>query len=106
MPRLFRFVADVAGMMDNGRMTYALDILKAAHRHSSRHRGELECSAICGCFYCRKTYIVAEIDDWLDEGDGTAFCPHCGIDSVIGSASGYPVAEQPFLHAMHAYWFA
>jgi len=41
----------------------------------------------------------------MEELDGTALCPHCGIDSVIGSASGYPVSEPQFLKAMHDHWF-
>jgi hypothetical protein len=41
----------------------------------------------------------------LDEGDGTALSPECGIDSVIGSASGYPVTLD-FLRRMQEHWFA
>jgi len=33
-----------------------------------------------------------EIQDWTDDGD-TALCPKCGIDSVIGSVSGYPICK-------------
>jgi hypothetical protein len=33
-----------------------------------------------------------------------AFCPYCGIDSVIGSKSGFPITKI-FLEAMHKYWF-
>ena len=62
-----------------------------------------------GCFYCLKIYEPAEIIEWIDEdetGMGTcAVCPHCAIDSVIGSASGYPITEE-FLQRMHLYWFS
>jgi acetone carboxylase gamma subunit len=34
----------------------------------------------------------------------TAVCPRCGIDSVIGSAAGYPLTRE-FLSAMEQYWF-
>jgi hypothetical protein len=34
----------------------------------------------------------------------TAICPRCGIDSVIGDESGYPVTRE-FLAAMKAHWF-
>jgi hypothetical protein len=86
-------------------MSYPRDILDAAHKHSSCHRDELDRSAVCGCFYCCETCAPAEIEDWCDDED-TALCPTCGIDSVIGSASGYPVAEQPFLKSMHERWFS
>jgi len=32
-------------------------------------------------------------------------CPECGIDSVIGSDSGYPITRD-FLKRMCDYWFA
>ncbi len=55
-------------------------------------------SESCGCFYCLEIYSSLEITDWVDEdqnGIGTsARCPKCDIDSVIGSASGYPITES------------
>ena len=85
-------------------MEYDRQTLDAAHRHSSNHRAELEQSDICGCFYCRATFTSTDIEEWEDKG-GTALCPHCGVDSVIGSASGYPAGEQSFLSSMHDRWF-
>ena len=80
--------------------------LRAGHDDSSDHGREVEASRICGCFYCCETFPPGEIEHWLEEGRGTALCPRCAIDAVIGSASGFPVAEPGFLRAMHAYWFA
>ncbi|MDJ0790140.1 MAG: cytoplasmic protein [Myxococcota bacterium] len=87
-------------------MAVPSDVL-GAHSHSSKHRGEIQRSDLCGCFYCRSTFLPAEIVEWIDETDGlgtTALCPRCGIDSVIGSASGYPLTSE-FLSAMHDHWF-
>jgi hypothetical protein len=78
-----------------------------AHRHCSRHREELLASARCGCFYCEAVFRPAEINEWVDEWGGvgqTAMCPHCGIDSVIGSESGYPITTE-FLATMKTHWF-
>ena len=75
-----------------------------AHKHSIRNREEIQRSVVCGCFYCLETYPPSKIEDWLDEDHGTALCPECGIDSVIGSESGYPVSFH-FLKKMRAYWF-
>jgi hypothetical protein len=44
------------------------------------------------------------VQDGDRPADQTALCPHCGIDSVISSASGYPITAA-FLHRMHDYWF-
>lgn len=76
-----------------------------AHKHSSKHRAEVEASDRCGCFYCLSTFVPSEIRDWLNEGDGTALCPRCSIDSVIGSRSGYPITAS-FLREMNCYWFS
>jgi hypothetical protein len=80
------------------------DVLRAAHRESIRHRPVLMRSERCGCFHCLEEFAPGEILDWVDEGDVTALCPRCGIDSVVGSASGYPVTRE-FLAAMQAFWF-
>ena len=74
-----------------------------AHEHSSNHRAELERSKSCGCFYCIAIFPPSEIREWIDDGN-TAICPYCPVDSVIGSASGYPITKE-FLERMHAHWF-
>ena len=76
----------------------------AAYQHTSRHRKEIEASEVCGCFYCLATFEPAAIEHWLNEGDGTAICPECGIDSVIGARSGFPISRE-FLERMHQHWF-
>jgi hypothetical protein len=78
-----------------------------AHKNSFRNREEVQVSSLCGCFYCLRTFAPAEVVDWEDEKGGvsaTALCPKCGIDSVIGSASGFPVTED-FLKRMNQHWF-
>jgi Zn finger protein HypA/HybF involved in hydrogenase expression len=79
------------------------DSLEAAHRHCRLNRAELQISSLCGCFYCLSVFTPAEIVEWVDE-DQTAICPKCPVDSVIGSASGYPITAE-FLLRMHDNWF-
>lgn len=90
------------------RPTGVIDVdVTLAHRHSSHHRADLHQSDRCGCFYCLRVYPAATIEDWTDAVAGvgdTALCPACGIDSVIGSASGFPV-ERWFLAKMRQRWF-
>jgi hypothetical protein len=89
--------------------------LERAHKHSSRHRSEIEGSSLSGCFYCLATFPPTEITEWTDWPDGTpdgeedrfgqtALCPRCAIDSVPGSAAGYPLTPN-FLEAMNVRWF-
>ncbi len=61
-----------------------------------------------------KIFEPSEITDWVNESSEkqtdindigqTALCPHCGIDSVIGSSSGFPMTVE-FLKEMNVYWF-
>jgi hypothetical protein len=76
---------------------------KAAHKRCIHHRAEIDASDLCGCFYCLDAFSATDIIEWVD-GDQTALCPRCGIDSVIGSASGYPI-DKHFLLQMHDRFF-
>lgn len=83
--------------------------LQQAHGHSIRHRAEILASETCGCFFCEAVFAPTEVEEWVDDpGDTgvgqTALCPRCGIDSVIGSAAGYPLTPA-FLTAMRRRWF-
>jgi hypothetical protein len=80
------------------------DDLEAAHKFCIRHKSQLILDEKCGCFNCLKIFSPKEIERWLDDGaDFTAICPYCGIDTVIGQSSGFPI-EPGFLQRMKAYW--
>ncbi len=67
--------------------------LKQIHKHSIYNRKEIEQSAVCGCFYCLRWVHPPTIKEWCDDED-TAVCPHCSIDSLIGSFSGIVLSED------------
>lgn len=75
-----------------------------AHRFCINNRRELEKDAVCGCFYCLKIFDPKEIIEWIEDTSGTAICPYCGIDSIIGTYTGYPITHE-FLEKMYRYWF-
>ena len=92
-----------------------------AHKHCFKNRAVIESSELCGCFYCLAIFPAAEITEWWDLPEGmlpdenmshsmynalalTATCPRCGIDSVIGDASEFPVTTE-FLQKMQRRWF-
>lgn len=94
------------------------DFIKA-HKYCTNHGDALKKDNICGCFYCLKIFSPSVIEKWVrhkkpidgrnterwiyDENE-TAFCPFCGVDSVIGESSGYPITRE-FLTEMNRYWF-
>lgn len=79
-----------------------------AHNASSFNRDTLSHDSECGCFHCLKIFQPSEIVEWCCEAeDGeeiTAICPHCGVDSVIGEGSGFPITRD-FLRLMQEKWF-
>jgi NAD-dependent protein deacetylases, SIR2 family len=83
-------------------MKYTEQQLLAAHRHTAHHRAEVEQSAHCACFDCGATFRSSDITAWIDDGH-TALCPACGMDCVLGDASGYHLCED-FLEQMRRRW--
>lgn len=83
--------------------------LLAAHRFCTNNKPALLKDKVCGCFYCLKIYSPDEIREYI-AGDndcdrqGTALCPYCGVDSVIGESAGFPLTDE-FLRQMKEYWF-
>jgi len=89
-------------------MSFDRNTLEAAHKHSVFNKAEGLGSDLCGCFYCLETFIAAGLVEFADEDNEkgmTLLCPHCGIDSVIGDKSGFPVGDQIFLSAMNRFYF-
>lgn len=89
--------------------------LLAAYRHTTDNRAEIEASRVCGCCSCTQIFPPDDIVAWagldassFDDPDaaigGTALCPHCGREAVIGDRSGYRI-EPGFLTAMNEAWF-
>ena len=75
-----------------------------AHQFSSNHKEELQKDKLCGCFYCLEIFDPVEIKEWIPDSKGTAECPYCGVDSVLGEHSGFPITKE-FLSKMKEYWF-
>jgi transcription elongation factor Elf1 len=83
---------------------YNLGLIIVSHKRSSKHREEILQSKECACFCCLKIFIASDIIKWLDNQQ-TAICPNCGVDSVIGDKSGYPITDIEYLKMMKKYWF-
>lgn len=81
------------------------EMLTTAHDFCFQNMPYLRKDEVCGCFFCLKIFHPREITESVDDyGIATALCPYCGIDSVIGESSGYPITRE-FLRKMHDRWF-
>ncbi|MFA6542901.1 MAG: hypothetical protein WCS99_00645 [Limisphaerales bacterium] len=74
-----------------------------AFQHTLQNRAEVLASEVCGCYFCFNTFGPSAVREWYDEIDGrivvhsegqTARCPHCHLDGIIGSASGFPITHD------------
>lgn len=68
-----------------------MNLIERAHAACTCHRAEVLASRECGCFYCLATFPPSQVKLWTDgsrRGGQTALCPRCGVDAVIGDASG------------------
>ena len=80
-----------------------------AHEFSSNHMDKLKNDKVCGCFCCLAIYSPSKIKEWIKanndcDKNGTAICPYCYVDSVIGESSGFPITKE-FLKKMNEHWF-
>lgn len=81
------------------------------HKLSKHNYRQLSESKIIGCFYCLNLEIdwasVTQFSDEDEDGPcdhSTGICPLCGIDSLIGDASGIAIDKATFV-TLNAYWF-
>ena len=75
------------------------------HSHTIRNRKEIDQSEYCHCISCCKSYPSPIIMNFIKDGDSeTALCPYCGIDAVIGDASGLEI-NQEILTKLNKRWF-
>lgn len=80
-------------------------VFEKAKNHSLDNEVEILNSDNCGCYFCRSIFSAREITDWdYEDGHTQALCPKCGMASVIGDASGFPI-EKEFLKEMNLRYY-
>ncbi|SNW09675.1 Uncharacterised protein [Eikenella corrodens] len=109
MPSRFQVASSSGNKMTNLSTDEALGAAAiAAHQFSFKNKAYLLPPQRCGCFSCLAIFRSTELEegDFVPENDGqyTACCPYCGIDSVIGENCGYAITPE-LLAAMQDYWF-
>lgn len=57
------------------------------------------------CYCCVNHFKASMVTEFVDNEDTTALCPLCGVDAVLGDATGLPIENVEYLQAMHALGF-
>jgi len=80
--------------------------LSEAAEYSFGNQAQLQRSQRAGCYYCLSIFPAEEVTEFTDTDDesGTALCPVCGLDAVLGDASGYAMTEASLI-SLKTYWF-
>ena len=76
-----------------GKQTFDTAYLKKVHASGRGNMEQAQISPICGCFNCLQLFDGREVTQSFDR-EKSAWCPRCGIDSVIASASGYEISLE------------
>jgi hypothetical protein len=85
---------------------FAPEMVENLQDYVTGNRSQIASSEFCVCMDCRERFPPESIEWFLNEGDGTAVCPKCGNDAVVGDAYGLPISDPAFLDAVHRRWFS
>ena len=89
---------------------YTEEYINTAHKATIFHEKDILQSTHCTCFYCGYQFNPTTEANlcWMDENSPkgkTLVCPMCGIDCIIGDASGFPITDANFINACTEEWF-
>lgn len=73
-----------------------MDRVRDIHMNTSRNRDDIARSKLCFCLDCRAVSKNEEVVHFIDNGE-TATCPFCGMDALLGDASGVRFSAQALL---------
>lgn len=72
--------------------------LKSVKKHLHNNDVEILDSKECVCLACRRSFSARSVSDWFnDKGNNTALCPECGMEAVLGDASGIVLNHEDVL---------
>ena len=89
---------------------YPPEYVQLAHKATFANENQILESDSCTCFYCGHTFNPQTEEKlyWITEREPkekTLQCSMCGIDCLIGSASGFPIHDPEFVKICTESWF-
>lgn len=71
-------------------MKYSKEQFPEIYKHTKNNEIDILNSKKCSCLFCRQTYDARRVSDWSNENNKiSAVCPECGMNAVVGDASGF-----------------
>ncbi len=66
--------------------------------HTKNNEIEILRSKKCGCIFCGQILDARKINNWSNDSNvSSAICPKCGMNLVLGDASGYKIDKESVL---------
>lgn len=95
---------------NNVKKIFSAETIESAHKATIFHEKDILVSLVCTCFYCGYQFDPHTEEDleWWDVESPkgkTLVCPMCGIDCIVGNASGFPATDDDFIKACTEAWF-
>jgi hypothetical protein len=84
---------------------YTKDDWKKASDATIFNRDTIQKSNNAACYCCLCHFKASQVEEYVDDDDVTAICPLCGVDAVLGDATGLPIHDLEYLQAMHTFGF-
>lgn len=89
-------------------MIWPVKTLEIAHDHCFGNQLELQKSKQVLCIACNHVFPTSLIGEWVKTGEQegpTGFCPACGLDTLLGDASPFPISDLSFGAAINTKYF-
>lgn len=83
--------------------TMDIEKIKKSIDFVTSNEDKIKKAKMAACYYCCEVYSVNEVTEFLED-EKTAFCPKCGVDSVLPDNAGYDFDQQTLIE-LHNYWF-
>ncbi|HBN00689.1 MAG TPA: hypothetical protein DD384_05680 [Firmicutes bacterium] len=87
-------------------MSYTKEQFPDIYKHTKDNELDILQSKKCACLSCMQTYNARKINEWTTDKNHhmNAVCPLCGVDAVVGDASGYVLNLTDIRELHEAYY--
>ncbi len=86
-------------------MNYTKEEFPEILKHTKDNEIDILRSKKCSCLFCRQSYDARKVSEWNNEEKRiSAICPECGMDTVVGDASGFNLDHDTLKAINQAYY--